>query len=270
MVGQIALAVVVITAAGVMLRSLSKLSSTDPGFRTDRIVNAQISLDRNACAQQGACTSFYQNLLERAQGLPGATGAALVDVLPLTGIDNWYNFDAQGRPRGPRELALQGTSRIVSADYLKLMNISLERGRFFVPSDALGTSRAIIVNTALANYLWPNQDPIGKHLIPLDKEPAPTVIDMNVASVVVGVVSDTRHESLDQSAGWEVYLPMSRDTEKPVMNIVVRSNAATAEVARSLRQMLAEIDPAIPVTKVRTMDEVVSHQPLLHGRSPCC
>ena len=73
-VGQIALAVVVITAAGVMLRSLSRLSNTDPGFRTNRVVSAQISLDRNACAKPAACTSFYQNVLDRAQGLPGVTG----------------------------------------------------------------------------------------------------------------------------------------------------------------------------------------------------
>ncbi len=257
-VGQIALAVVVITAAGVMLRSLSRLSKTDPGFRTDRVVSAQISLDRNACASKGACTAFYQNLVDRAQGLPGVTGAALVDTLPLSGFDNWYNFDAQDHPRTPRQIAMQGSSRIVSADYLKLMDIRLERGRFFAPSDALGTSRAIIVNSTLAKYLWPNQDPIGKHLISLDKEPLPTVMDMNAPSGVVGVVSDTRHESLDQGAGWEVYLLMSPGNEKPVMNIVVRSNSSLAEVAGSLRHMVAEIDPTIPVTKVRTMDEVVA------------
>ena len=83
-------------------------------------------------------------------------------------------------------------------------------------------------------------------------------MDMNAASVVVGVVSDTRHESLDQGAGWEVYLPMSPGNEKPVMNIVVRSNASRGEVASSLRRMVAEIDPDIPVTRVSTMDEVLA------------
>jgi predicted permease len=257
-IGQIALAVVVITAAGVMLRSLSRLSSTDPGFRTDRVVSAQISLDRNACAKAGACATFYRTLLDRAQGLPGVTGAALVDALPLSGVDNQYVFDAQDHPRSPRERAMEGFSRIVSADYLKLMDIRLERGRPFVPSDASGASRAIIVNSTMASYLWPNQDPIGKHLISLDKESSPTVMDMNAASVVVGVVSATRNESLDQGSTWEVYLPMSPGNEKPVMNIVIRSNAGTGEVASSLRRMVAEMDPAIPVTKVRTMEEVVA------------
>ena len=257
-VGQIALAVVVITAAGVMLRSLSRLSSTDPGFRTNRVVSAQISLDRNACTKPDACSTFYQSLLDRAQGLPGVTGAELVDVLPLTGFDPRNTFDAQDHPRSPRERAIDGFRRIVSPGYLKLMGIRLERGRYFVPSDASGTSRAIIINSALANHLWPNQDPIGKHLISVDKEPLPTVWDMNAASVVVGVVGDTRNESLDQGADWEMYLPMSPGNEMPVMNIVVRSNATTGEVASNLRRMLAEIDPTIPVTKVRTMEEVLS------------
>jgi predicted permease len=256
--GQIALAVVVITAAGVMLRSLSRLSSTDPGFRTDRIVSAQIALDRNACAIKGACTTLYKTLVDRAQGLPGVTGAALVDALPLTGFDTQYNFDAQDHPRSPRERASEGFSRIVSADYLKLMGIQLERGRLLVSSDASGASRAIIVDSTMARNLWPNQDPIGKHLIALDKESSPGVMDMNVASVVVGVVSATRNESLDQGSSFEVYLPMSPGDEKPVMNIVVRSNASLGEVANGLRRVVAEMDPSIPVTKVRTMEEVVA------------
>ncbi len=190
--------------------------------------------------------------------MPGVTDVALVDALPLSGFDTQYVFDAQDHPRSPRQVAIDGFSRIVSADYLKLMDVHLQRGRFFLPSDASGSSRAIIINSTLANHLWPNQDPIGKHMIPVASEPLPTVMDMNAASVVVGVVGDTRNESLDQSADWEVYLPMSPGNEKPLMNILVRTNAGAGEVATSLRHMVAEIDPAIPVTKVRTMDEVVA------------
>src|SRR5271170_7584591 len=258
-IGQIALAVVVITASGVMLRSLSRLSSTDPGFRTDRMVSAQISLDRDACAHKGACTTFYQNLLDRAQGLPGVNGVALVNVLPLTGFDTSYVFDADGHPRSPSQLlAMEASSRVVSSDYLKLMGIPLERGRLFTPSDASGASRAIIVDASMAAHLWPNRDPIGKHLAWVNEEPSPAVMDMNTASVVVGVVADTRHESLDKASGWEVYLPMSPHDEGPVMNIVVGSNASTGEVAGSLRRMVAEMDPNIPITRVRTMDEIVA------------
>ncbi|HEY3991077.1 MAG TPA: ABC transporter permease [Acidobacteriaceae bacterium] len=257
-IGQIALAVVVITAAGVMLRSLSRLSSVDPGFRTQRLVSAQISLDRDACHSKGACTAFYQNLITHAQGLPGVTGAALIDALPLSGVDSWYVFDAEGHPRSPSQLSMEASSSIVSADYLPMMGIHLLRGRLFTSLDATGSSRAILVNQSLAGYLWPNQDPIGRHLQDVHVEPSPAVMDMKSAAVVVGVVSNTRHQSLEKGAGWEVYLPMSPNNEKPVMNIVLRSNLGAGEIAGELRRMVAELDPRIPVTRVRTMDEVVA------------
>jgi predicted permease len=257
-IGQIALAVIVITAAGVMLHSLSRLSRVDPGFRTSSLVSAQISLDRDACHSQGACTAFYQNLVMRAHGLAGVTDAALINALPLSGLDDWYVFDAEGHPRSPSQLSMESSSSIVSAGYLSMMGIHLRRGRLFDSLDATGTSRAILVNQSLASYLWPNADPIGKHLQSVTIEPAPAVMDMKTAAVVIGVVSNTRHQSLEKGAGWEVYLPMSPNNEKPVMNIVLRSNLGTGEVAGELRRMVAALDPRIPVTRVRTMDQVVA------------
>jgi predicted permease len=257
-IGQIALAVVVITAAGIMLRSLARLSRVDPGFRTSSLVSAQISLDRDACHSKGACTAFYQSLITRAHGLPGVSNAALVDALPLSGLDDWYVFDAQGHPRSPSQLSMEASSSIVSADYLPMMDIHLRRGRLFNSLDAAGSSRAILVNQSLASYLWPNQDPIGKHMQSVTIEPSPAVMDMKTAAVVIGVVNDTRHQSLEKGAGWEVYLPLSPNNEKPVMNIVLRSNLGAAEVAGELRRMVAELDPRIPVTRIRTMDEVVA------------
>jgi predicted permease len=257
-IGQIALAVVVITAAGIMLRSLSRLSSVDPGFRTQSLVSAEISLDHDACHSKGACTAFYRNLVARAHGLAGITDAALVDALPLTGFDIWYVFDAEGHPRSASQLALTASSRIVSAEYLPLMDIQLRRGRLFESLDATGATRAVLVDQSLANRLWPNQDPIGKHLQDVGVEPSPAVLDMKTASIVVGVVSDTRHESLDSGAGGEVYLPLSPNNEKPVMNIVLRSNLGAGEIAGELRRMVAVINPNIPVTRIRTMDQVVA------------
>jgi predicted permease len=257
-IGQVALAVVVITTAGVMLRSLSRLSSVDPGFRTSSLVSAQISLDRDACHSKGACMAFYQNLITRAHGLPGINDAALIDALPLSGIDAWYVFDAEGHPRSPSQLSMEASSSIVSADYLPMLGIHLRSGRLFDSLDTTGSSRAILINQSLARYLWPNQDPIGKHLESVTIEPSPAVLDMKTADVVVGVVSDTRHQSLAKGAGWQVYLPLSPSNENPVMNIVLRSNLGVGEVAGELRRMVAELNPRIPVTRVRTMDEVVT------------
>ena len=258
-IGQIALAVVVITAAGVMLRSLYRLTNTDPGFHSEQTLTAQISLDRNACTQKGACLTFFDTLLERAQALPGVESAALVDALPMTGYDSWYVFDAEDHPRDPRQLALQGSSRTVSPGYFELMGIRLLRGRWLNRDDQSGTTRAILVNETQANQLWPGRDPIGKHLADVGtQEPSPAVMDMKTASIVVGVVSGTHHESLEKDSGWETYLPITPGSEKPVMNILVRSHIGSAALAASLRDLVLQLNPSVPVTKVRTLKSVVT------------
>ncbi|HEY1984555.1 MAG TPA: ABC transporter permease [Terracidiphilus sp.] len=258
-VGQIALAVIVMTAAGIMLRSLFRLANTDPGFYAEQTLTAQISLDRTACGQKGECIAFFNNLLNRAQTLPGVDSAALVDALPMTGYDTWFVFDAEGHPRDPRQLALEASSRMVSPSYFQLMGIRLLRGRGLTTDDQSGTSRAVLVNEAEANQLWPNQDPLGKHLADVaTQEPSPAVMDMNKASIVVGVVSGTHHESLDKDSGWETYLPITPSREKPVMNILLRSHLGSVALANSLRDVVAQLNPSVPVTKVRTLQSVIT------------
>jgi predicted permease len=261
-VGQIALAVVVITAAGVMLRSLSRLASTDPGFRSEQTLTAQIAMDRGpfhggSCLHEGSCAPFFRALIDRAQALPGVESAALVNRLPMTGSDSWFFFDAQGHPRDPRKESMQAASRIVSPSYFQLMGIRLLRGRLLDSSDDSGASRAVLVNSAEANQLWPGRDPIGKHLENVEDEAAPSVMDMNAAYIVVGVVSSTRHQSLDKDSGMETYIPMTMRNETPVMNILLRSNVGLAELAGSLRNLVAQLNTNVPVTKVRTLESVV-------------
>ena len=256
-VGQIALAVVVITAAGVMLRSLIRLANTDPGFRAQQTLTAQVSLDRSACAQKGPCAGFFETLLDRTQALPGVESAALVDKLPLTGFDDSFVFDAEGHPRTPRQVAFQGSRRIVSPGYFKLMGIRSMSGRLLNAEDYSGTTRAMVINQTAARLLWPGQDPIGKHIEDVKDGTLPGQLDMNVAAIVVGVVSDTRHQNLDTVAGKESYVALTPKDEMPVMNILIRSHVSSTELASSLRGLVAEINPAVPVTKVRTLESVV-------------
>jgi predicted permease len=256
-VGQIALAVVVITAAGVMLRSLYRLANTDPGFHAQQTLTAQVSLDRSACAQKNVCTGFFEMLLARAQALPGVQSAALVDKLPLTGFDDSFVFDAEGHPRDPRQIAMQGSRRFVSPGYFDLMGIRLLGGRLLNEKDFSAPTRAMVINRTAARQLWPNQDPVGKHIENVADEPSPSQVDLTVASIVVGVVSDTRHQSLDTDSGRETYVPLTPQDEKPIMNILLRSSLPAADLAANLRSVVAQLNPSVPVTKVRTLESVV-------------
>ena len=258
-VGQIGLSVVVIVAAGLMVHSLYSLSHVNPGFRTDRIITAEVALDSTACQTQGRCHSFFRGLIEKAGGVAGVQSVALVDRLPMSrGWELNYIYDAEGHPRQPTQEAQQAAGRTVSTGYFGTVGLALIRGRLLTDSDQSGASRAIVINQRMAQSLWPNQDPIGKHVEHVSDEPTPAQLDPNVASVVVGVVSNTHHDGLAGGFDDEVYLPMTEKSEQATMTVLLRSQTGAAETAAALRRAVAEIDPLVPVTRVQTMNEVVA------------
>ncbi|MGB7169771.1 MAG: ABC transporter permease [Acidobacteriaceae bacterium] len=268
-VGQIALSVVVITAAGLLLHSLWSLAQVNPGFDTDRIVTAEVSMDATACqtwpgaptspeTAKGRCEQFLSTLLNRLHGMAGEQSVALTDSLPLNGPTDNYVYDAEGHPRDARQTALMATARTVTPGYFATLGMSLERGRFLTDQDASGASRAVIVSQHMAAALWPNQNPLGQHILSVSDEPTPAVWVPNAAMTVVGVVNNTHEGSLASAFGDEVYLPMTPDHELPTMYVVLRTRTSPQEAAAELRRTVAEVDPLVPVTRVRSLSEVVA------------
>ena len=255
---QIGLSVVVITSAGLLLHSLYRLSQVDPGFRTGGIVTAEISMDAGACKSKGRCSSFFQTLLVDTHGLNGVQNVGLADALPLSGLNNNYVYDAENHPRNSRQGALVATSRIVSPEYFKVLDLSLVRGRLLNSGDSSGTSHAVVVNEQMAQRLWPNQDPLGKHLLDVNDALTPAVWEPGKASIIVGVVRNTRAGSLAGTFNDEVYLPITPARELSKMYILLQTRTSPTQAARELRGAVARIDSQIPVTRVRTLDNVVS------------
>ncbi|HWA96176.1 MAG TPA: ABC transporter permease [Terracidiphilus sp.] len=257
-VAQIGLSVLVITAAGLVLRSLYKLSRVDPGFRTDHTVTAEIALDSSACTQPGRCQSFYDALLARMQGVSGVESAALTDSLPFSGLDGNYVFDAENHPRDPRQGAMLATGRTVSPGYFNVLGLKLLHGRLLTQEDASGSTHAVVINEQMAQHLWPGADPIGKHLLKVADEPTPAIWNAAKASVVVGVLRNARESSLRGNIVDEVYLPLTPGREQPVMHAVLRTHLSPQSAAAELRRAVASINAQVPVTHVRSMNEVVS------------
>jgi predicted permease len=257
-VAQIGLTVVVITGAGLVLHSLYRLTRVDPGFRADHTVTAEVSLDAAACTQKGRCASFFNALLDRAQGISGIESMALVDSLPLSGREDNYVYDAEDHPRDARQGARLATSRIVSPGYFEVLKLHLLRGRLLDAQDSSGATRAVVVNERIAQHLWPNQNPLGKHLLSVLDAPAPAVWDAAKASIIVGVVRNAREGNLEEGSHDEVYLPMTPEREQPVMYIMLRTRADANEASAGLRAAVAGIDSLVPVTRVRTLDDLVS------------
>ncbi len=256
---QIGLTVVVITAAGLVLHSLYRLSRVDPGFRTDRIVTAEVALDASACKDKGRCSAFFTTLLDRAGGAAGVESVALVDSLPLSGREDNYIYDAEDHPREARQGARLATGRVVSPGYFDVLGLHLVRGRLLEAQDASGATRAAVVNEHIAQRLWPNQNPIGKHLIDVVDEPSPAVWNPEKASIVVGVVRNTRESGLSGDFADAVYLPMTPGREQPVMYAVLHTHTTAAETAAELRRTVGGIDSLVPVTRVRTLDDLVAN-----------
>jgi len=244
--------------AGLLLHSLYGLSRVDPGFNASQVITAEVSLDATACSQPGRCRGFFKQLAGQAQGIAGVRDAALVSALPMSGFDLGYVYDAEGHPREARQSALLAAGRTVSSDYFSLIGLALLRGRLLTDSDQAGSSRAIVINQHMAQSLWPKQDPIGKHLESVVDEPSPGAFNSTIASIVVGVVGNTHHDTLQNGFGDEVYFPMTAGNESPVMSILLRSPLPASEIAPMLRRTVAAINPSAPITRVRTLDQVVS------------
>lgn len=257
-VGQIALSVVVLTIAGLMLHSLWSISRVNPGFRTQRVVSAEVSLNATACQTKGHCNAFFETLLQHLGGVWGDGDVALADSLPLTARAGNYVYDAENHPRDPRQGALLATGRVVSPGYFSTLGITLLRGRLLQDQDKSGTTRAVVINEHMAQRLWPNEDPIGKKLLDVADEPTPAVWVPNAAMTVVGVVNNTHEGGLASGYGDEVYLPLTPRNEQPVLYVLVRSGGGTQETVARLRNSVAELDPAVPVTRVRTLNDIVA------------
>lgn len=267
--GQIALSVVVITAAGLLLHSLWSLAQVNPGFDTDRIVTAEVSMDATACpvasgtptgtaTANGRCQAFFETLLNRLHGLAGAESVAMTDALPLDGPTANYVYDAEGHPRNARQAALMATGRTVTPGYFATLGMNLVRGRLLENQDASGTSRAVVISQHMAQTIWPNQDPLGQHILNVSDEPTPAMWVPSAAMTVVGIVNNTHEGSLASAFGDEVYLPMTPGRERPTMVALLRTRASTQAAAEQLRETVADLNPQVPVTRVRTLDEVVA------------
>jgi predicted permease len=266
---QIGLSVMVITSAGLILHSLYKLSRVDPGFRTDHTVTAEVALDSAACGNLGRCKGFFDTLLNNAQAIHGVEGVALTDSLPLSGLNDNYVYDAQDHSRNARQGAFMAAGRTVSPAYFNVLGLRLMQGRLLDQQDASGSSHAVVINEQMAAHLWPNQSAIGKKLIDVSDEPTPTVWDMTKASIVVGVVRNAREGTLAGGFADEAFLPMTPTRQPPVMYAMLRTRTTTAETAEDLRNAVASIDTLVPVTRVQTLDQVVSTS-VAAPRWRCC
>src|SRR5439155_10890913 len=257
---EVALAVVLVIAAGLTVKSLWELSRVNPGFRFDSIVTARITPNEAFCADFARCRSFYDELLDRTRALPGVENAAVANVLPVSGRINAFAADLEDHPRDPKDPAPVIWETIVTPDYLRLMGIPLLRGRELTAADMAPDAPPVaLVTASTARKFWPNQNPIGKRLKRAWKSEWTTT--------VVGVMGDVNEYSLASRlpgfADGAVYVPYGNGARAGVprpaeMTLVVRATNNLSGLAGELRRVVSSINADVPVSEMRTLATVVS------------
>jgi putative ABC transport system permease protein len=259
-VAEITMAVVLLAAAGLLLRSYAAVLATDPGYRHDDLLIAGTALSQTEYATPAARAGFYERVLERVRGLPGVASAGYVNIAPLVFKGGRVLIAIEGRPDPPpEEFASRITSdRVVSPDYLETLGVPLIRGRQLDERDTATAPRAVVINDAMARLHWPDTDPIGARVkIGRTSTDAPWY-------TIVGVVGSIRQNGLDVPPDPELYFAYGQvPVEAPFFwpqYLVVRTVGDPTSFAPAIRSAVWDVDPDQPVSNVRTMNDVFTEE----------
>ena len=257
-VAQVALALVLLAGAGLLLRSFRRVLEVDPGFRPENVITASVSLSPTEYAQPARINSFFEQLSERLGQIPGAKAAGLATDLPLeTKMESALTVDGYTPPPGGSGL---NAFSFVMGDYFQALGIPLVRGRLFTPSDDGTTQRVVIINQTLADKFFAGRDPIGGRL-----HLGVAGRDAGGWSTVVGVVGNVKPFGLDDDSLPHTYMPYLQHAANELkggtaQNLVlaVRTSGDPASASGAVRTAVWSLDRQVPVTDVRTMEQVVS------------
>ena len=248
-IGEVALALVLLTGAGLLLKSFVRLGNVDPGFHPEHVLTAEVSLPALRYPDNRAQANFFAELERRVRVLPSVTHAGLTTILPMSGINSDCSFKIEGQPMDKTRPGPDEEDRFVSPDYFQTLQMPLLRGRFFTAADKLDAPPVVIINQALAQRYWPNEDPVGKRIrVPFTK-PA--------WSTIVGIVGDVHHRGLDQPVKPEFYLPLAQ-VPYSSMILAVRSTQDPLSLTSSLRREVQAIDATVPIAHVRMLEQVIA------------
>ena len=263
-ISEIAVALVLLAASGLLLRSFEKMRQVNLGYQPDHTLSASYGLPQKQYATQVAVNEFNKELVRRLQQLPGVKSVGLTTFLPASGNNSNSVFVAEGYV-APKDADMDlATSIQVEGDYFRAMGIPLLHGRFFTPDDKEGAQLVIIVNRKLAEQSWPGQDPIGKRLR------LGTLATQTPWAVVVGEVEDVKESSPDQPLKQQWYTTVDQseamagslgsptDLNGNGGYIAVRTAMQPEQMENALRATVRSIDAQLPLDQVQTMEHAIS------------
>ncbi|HMI56630.1 MAG TPA: ABC transporter permease, partial [Gemmatimonadaceae bacterium] len=251
-VGEVALAMMLLVSAGLLGRSLVRLLGMNAGFDTTHMLTLEINSTGAKYPNDTSVFEYHDRVREAVGALPGVSSVAVANQLPLGGNMDMYGvIDADNVPANP-ELVPSGDRYAVSTNYLHTMRIPVLAGRDLTAADEIeGANKVALVSAALAERMWPNESPLGKRIRVGGPE--------GPIRTIVGMTGNVRHTGLDAKTTLQWYIPERQmffaDNQEV---LIVRTSTDPATLAASVRRAIATIDPTQPIVKIATMDEVVA------------
>lgn len=243
-IAEVGLSLVLLVAAGLLVKSFARLMDVNPGFDPDRLLIFNVGLPSST--DPARQLAFYQQVVQRLQALPGVRAVGAVSRLPLAGGNSSRSFKVPGN-----EKDYEADIRVSTPDYFRTMGIPLLKGRGFSESDLTGTPNVAIVNAALAREVFPGQDPIGQQLTNF----APDSLTLQI----IGVVGNVRHVGLDAEPDSEIYQLLGQ-AHWPSMFMAIRSATTDATSLTSAAQSAVwSVNKDVPLANVRTMQDVIAN-----------
>ncbi|HWE86140.1 MAG TPA: ABC transporter permease [Terracidiphilus sp.] len=248
-IAEIALCAMLLTGAGLLIRSFVRVRDVNPGFNPHNVLTVELTMAGERYKNKEAVLAAYRELWQRLENLPGVTSAGAVTSLPLSQMFAWGPITVEGRVPEPGEKFINADIRVVSGHYFQAMDIPVREGRLLNEEDIADKPRVMLIDDRMAQQLWPNRDPIGKrlHLGGIGETDAPWI-------TVVGVVGRVSQYTLDSDSRIALYLPQTQFATR-AMNVVMRTGGDPSALAGAVKQQIHGVDANLPLYNVSTMQE---------------
>ena len=248
-VSEIALASLLLVGAGLMLRSFQNVLGSQSGFKTEGVLTTLITLPESRYPGDRKLITFDQ-IEQRFRAIPGVRAVGAINILPLSGRDARRGIVVEGYEPAP-DSPTRAHPRAITPDYLRAMNVQLSAGRAFTPADRSDAPLVMIVNETMARRYWTDASPVGKRVL---------LVGTNGWREVVGVVRDVRHWGLDSTVNPEMYMPLPQyiSSGPSGLTFAVSTDGDPVSLTSAVREQLRAVDPDLPLSNIRTMDEVAA------------
>ncbi len=255
-VGQVAFALILLVGAGLMVKSLQKLVSIDPGFKTDHLLTLEYRLPKTRYPSGAQQTQFHDEVITKVEALPGVQSAGDIRALPFSGNSASRIISFPDRPPAPAEAPWVVQYNAVSPSYFVTAGMPLLEGRFFTRSDGPDAARVVMVSKSFEAKFWPHHSAVGRQ-VNIPKQDLDLINPAMATATVVGVIPDTKLGSLTETATPQLYVPYAQD---PFIfaTLVVKTKGDPMAMTRAVQRAIWSIDKDQPMWKIRTMESLVA------------